>query len=255
MQCKLCLQEKPLLKKSHIIPNFLYKSLFGADHKLVNVNLSNLKEYNYTHSGYYDKDILCRDCDGVLLSKLETYASNCLYFNGNPRTRSEIRTELLGGNDLLPAVRFHNMDYTRLKLFLLSILWRSHISKHPFFKDVQLGPYAEKLRQMLLAGDAGKEDEFEVILFHVDSKKTRPDKGVFQPRKLRADGNYQYVFYIDRIIYHYNISPHKKMSIYEKGIIKNDGILDIVLLSGETARSYFDSVLGQRILLKSNPVR
>ncbi|MDB5131673.1 MAG: hypothetical protein JWR02_1422, partial [Mucilaginibacter sp.] len=82
MQCQLCLQEKKLLKKSHIIPNFLYKRLFGEDHRLVNINLGNFDEFNYTHSGYYDKDILCGDYDSNLLGRLETYASNCLYFNG-----------------------------------------------------------------------------------------------------------------------------------------------------------------------------
>jgi hypothetical protein len=108
---------------------------------------------------------------------------------------------------------------------------------------------------MLLNHDAGKEDEFEVILMHIDSKKTRPEKGLFQPRQLRIDGNYQYAFYIDRIIYHYNISPHNKSRIYTKGIIKNDVIFDIYLLTDAMARSYFDSVLGQRIMLKSNPVK
>ncbi|MEP6647837.1 MAG: hypothetical protein ABJC12_12180 [Saprospiraceae bacterium] len=255
MQCQLCLQEKKLLKKSHIIPNFLYKRLFGEDHRLVNVNLGNFDEFNYTHSGYYDKDILCGDCDSNLLGRLETYASNCLYFNGSEKSRSMIRTELLGGGDTFPALRFHNMDYTKLKLFLLSILWRAHISKHPFFQEVQLGPYAEKLRKMLLEHDAGPEDEFEVILLHVDSKQTRPEKALFQPRKMRVDGNYQYVFYIDRIIYHYNISGHNKQSVYTKGIVKNDGILDICLLTDAFASSYFDSILGKRIMLKSNPVK
>jgi hypothetical protein len=255
MICRLCLQEKPLLKKSHIIPNFLYKGLFSEDHRLVNVNLSDFDDFSYTHSGYYDKNILCRDCDGGLLSRLETYASNCLYFKGSERSRSTIHTELLGGGEVVPAIRFHNLEYTKIKLFFLSILWRSHISVHPFFKEVDLGPYAEKLRRMLLDHDAGAENEFEVIIMHVDSKKTRPEKALFQPRKLRVDGNYQYVFYIDRLIYHFNISTHNKQHIYNTGIIRNDGILDICLLTDAFARSYFDSILGKRILLKSNPVR
>lgn len=254
MRCQLCLQEKKLLKKSHIIPNFLYKDLLGSDNRLVNINMDNFDEYNFTHSGFYDKDILCSDCDGGLLSKLETYASNCLYFRGSKRSRNQIQTQLLGDNEILPSVRFHNLDYTKTKLFLLSILWRAHISRQPFFKEVNLGPYAERLRKMILEHDAGMEDEFEVILLHVDTAKTRAEQGLYQPRKLRGNGNYQYAFIINRIIYHYNVSPHNKMSIYEKGIIKNDGILDIGLLKGDVARSYFDSVVGKKILLKSNPV-
>jgi hypothetical protein len=107
---------------------------------------------------------------------------------------------------------------------------------------------------MILEGNAGEENEFEVILLHVDTLKTRAERGLYQPRKLRADGNCQYAFIINQIIYHYNVSSYNKMSIYEKGIIKRDGILDIGLLKGEFARSYFDSVVGRKILLKSNPV-
>lgn len=254
MICQLCLQEKPLLKKSHIIPNFLYKRLFGSDHRLVNMSIGDFKDYKYTYSGFYEKDILCKECDTILLSRLETYASDCIYFNGSQRTRSTIETELLGGQETLPAVRFHNLDYTKIKLFFLSILWRAHISKHEFFKDVDLGPYADRLRKMLLTNDAGKEEEFEVILFHIDSFETRPEKALFQPRKINSDGNCQYIFYIDRIVYHYNVSPYNKSTIYTKGIIKNDGILDITLLEGALARSHFDTILGREILLKSNPV-
>lgn len=33
--CKLCLEEKILLKKSHIIPEFMYKDLYDENHKLI----------------------------------------------------------------------------------------------------------------------------------------------------------------------------------------------------------------------------
>jgi hypothetical protein len=134
MRCQLCLDEKPLLKKSHIFPNFLYKNIFGEEHRVVNINLGNFDDFNFTHSGFYDKNILCRDCDGTILSRLETYASNKLYFNGTEPSRSEVGTELLGGGDTVPAIRFHNMDYAKIKLFLLSLLWRAHISKQAFLK-------------------------------------------------------------------------------------------------------------------------
>ena len=31
--CRLCQNERPLQNKSHIIPEFMYESLFDADHK------------------------------------------------------------------------------------------------------------------------------------------------------------------------------------------------------------------------------
>lgn len=43
--------------------------------------------------------------------------------------------------------------------------------------------------------------------------------------------------------------------LFEKGLIKGDGILDIGVLSGESARSYFDSYIGKTILMRNNIVR
>ncbi|WP_152542142.1 hypothetical protein [Pedobacter sp. V48] len=252
MLCRLCLQEKPLLKKSHIIPNFMYKGIFGKDHKVVNVSMDNLKKVSSSYTGIYDRNILCAECDNEILSKLETYASSCIFFNGNPKTRSHIKLERLQGGELVPAIRFHNLDYTRTKLFFLSLLWRAHISTNKFFEVVALGNYAEKIRKMLVENNAGKEDEFEVILMHIDSDGTRPDRSIISPRHFRIEGNSSYMFHINEIMYHFNISGHNKLSLFETGIIKKDGILDIMTLTDSSAREHFDMFMGKKILMKSN---
>jgi hypothetical protein len=56
-------------------------------------------------------------------------------------------------------------------------------------------------------------------------------------------------------MYHFNVSPHNKMSIFEKGIIKKDGIMDIGIISNDFARGYFDSFMGKTILMKNNVKR
>lgn len=112
MICKLCLEEKQLIKKSHIIPDFMYKGIYDEKHKIVHINLENIKNKSHTYSGIYDKNILCANCDNEIISKLETYASNCVYFNGSLKSRSHIEIEKFEGNeDFVPFVRLKNLDY------------------------------------------------------------------------------------------------------------------------------------------------
>lgn len=230
----------------------MYKGLFGQAHKILHVNLDNLSTKSTVYTGIYDKYILCPSCDNEIISKLETYASSVLYGLGNMTMRKHIKTEKIISHDRLLSIRFHNLDYTKLKLFFLSILWRSHISNHDFFKTVDLGKYQEKLRLMILNNDAGNEDEFEVVLAAIESDGTRPYKSIIDPRRITFDGNTWYAFHINQVFYHFNVSSYNKMSIFEKGIIKRDGKMDIAILSNQYARGYFDSFVGKAIYMKSN---
>ena len=44
-------------------------------------------------------------------------------------------------------------------MFHLSLLWRMSVSKHPYFKEVSLGPHEEVLRRMLLEALPGEPDQ------------------------------------------------------------------------------------------------
>jgi len=79
--CKLCLQDKELIKKSHIIPRFINKVLFDDDknrfyvvHKIPEKGIDKAK---LEHDWGYESELLCGDCEN-LIGKLETCASNIL---------------------------------------------------------------------------------------------------------------------------------------------------------------------------------
>ena len=253
MLCQLCLEDKPLLKKSHIIPNFIYKDLFGIKHRLVNTNINNLSEKNFIQSGFYDKDILCAKCDNEIIGKLERYACNHIYKEAP--ARAKIKREFFQGDgENLSFVRYLNLNYENTKLFFLSILWKAHLSVNSFFEDVDLGKiYSERIRKMILSNDAGNDDEFEVVLITVATDGTRPTKSIIEPRKLRLDGNTCYIFHIHEIMYHFNVTEYNKESLYTKGAgIRKNGIMDIGIVDNDIAREYFDSFVGKTLLMKSN---
>jgi len=255
MVCQLCREEKTLLKKSHIIPNFMYKGLYGQTHKLVEIDLASMKKVRTTFSGYYEKGILCARCDNELLSKYETYASAALYNQGKTSVGTNVTKDLMSGNDGLQYYSYTNLDYTKLKLFFLSILWRAHIAKQPFFSEVDLGRYAEKIRLMLLAGDPGKEDELETSLIQFEDDGSRPYGTLIEFRKLTDNNNTYYVFHMDSLMYNFNISPQNKESIFLKGLLRNNGTMDIAYISGQFGRGFFDSFVGKQIYMKNNVQR
>lgn len=78
--CKLCGKHAKLLKKSHIIPNFMYRGLFDESNKMSVVPLDNPQaKPQFIQTGYFEKYILCGKCDNELLGSLEKYAATLLY--------------------------------------------------------------------------------------------------------------------------------------------------------------------------------
>ncbi len=80
------------------------------------------------------------------------------------------------------------VDYVRLKLFLLSVLWRMGVSKLHFFREVGLGPHEGKIRKMLLNDDPGDPDEYPCQLRLVEPDQRLLTDWLSQPRKARFDG-------------------------------------------------------------------
>lgn len=85
MICKLCLQEKQLIRKSHIIPDFMYQGLFNEKHFIAPVFLKDLNVGKLQPTGFYDPDILCAACESQIIGKLESYAKLIIFGGkGNP---------------------------------------------------------------------------------------------------------------------------------------------------------------------------
>ena len=153
-RCRLCKEEKKLIKTSHIISDFLHEQLYDEKHRIIKFHPDELKKENpkisTPPSATYEGDILCADCDNKVIGKYESYVSKLLK---NKLTDSKKVSCKESINSLKETViEVNNLDYKNIKLFLLSILWRSSISSKPEFTQVSLGPYEEKIRVQLLNG-------------------------------------------------------------------------------------------------------
>ena len=149
--CLLCGKSGELVKISHIIPRFMYKGMENDRNKIgVSILKNNLKTETEIEYRYFDKDILCLDCERVKLSQLDNYGNRVLF--GDQKMNDPFKSITLEYSEMKVCV-IENFDYLKFKLFLLSVLWRADKSKHVFFENVNLSSRSEVIRQAILSKD------------------------------------------------------------------------------------------------------
>lgn len=156
--CKLCKIEKQLCKKSHILPKHTYNILKKDGYSLrIDKNTINQATKQKDYSGIFEQNILCGDCEGIF-NKYETYANNLIY-------RNKISSINIENVDNKIVISGDGYDYKKIKLYFLSILWRSSISSNSFFDQVKLANNVEEeLRGMFLDDVHGVDYPIDIIL-------------------------------------------------------------------------------------------
>ncbi len=209
--CKLCKQDKKLLKKSHIIPEFMYNGIFDEEHKIVLAPAVNeSKDFTNTQlrsTGEYESKILCLDCDNKLLGEYyENYASRVVY--GGRLSASECPEFGTTRNQHdIEFIKCTKVNYHKFKLFLLSVLWRASISKRPFFSEVRLNEHEERIRNMILTKDAGDVAVYPINIFTYRHIPQLRKELISQPRYLKTkEGLEYYSILINGYFYFYYLS-------------------------------------------------
>ncbi len=77
MPCALCQLNKPL-RRSHIVPEFMYKPMYDFIHRFQGLSL-NVSERPQTHQKGLREELLCHDCEQLLANKYENYAATAFY--------------------------------------------------------------------------------------------------------------------------------------------------------------------------------
>jgi hypothetical protein len=198
-KCLLCLQEKELQPKSHIIPDFFYREsdLFHPKyHNLVTISLNSLKNglvkiiFNKQKTGYYDQNIICFDCEQRILGVYETYGRSFFYSKSIP-----IQNRLII-NDCIDYTECLNCDYQKIKILFLSILWRAGISKQRMFDHVRLEQeQQEEIRRMVLEGNPKTDKDFPIVFLCSLTDKSISRDHLFQPIRIKSPVNDSYNFF------------------------------------------------------------
>ena len=176
--CRLCQAVAPL-SRSHVLPEFLFTSLYDEKHRFIEVVDMLRGKVTRGQKGYRER-LLCAKCES-LLNRYERHA-RIMFVDPLPPKVSKLRRS------------YPNLEYPRLKLFFLSVLWRASISSLDIFKHVNLGPHEERIRQMVLNGDPGGADAYPTLLWVLNFNGDQLRDFIVEPTHMRVEGRKCYRF-------------------------------------------------------------
>lgn len=236
--CKLCLEEKPLIGKSHIYPQFLYKGVFDASNRSVFQNLKAGTDKFY-QTGFYDKYIFCQNCDNVILGSLERYAASVFYYPGSSGslriTEHRERTELT-------VMNVQDIDYKKFKLFVLSLLWKAHISSNPFFREVEISGIEPQLRSMLHNHDLFEDSDYQICIVRIDRPNGQAIDIIPNPQVSLGQELKVAIFIIGGLIYAVELEKNSGFYMFPTFSLQPNNKIIIPRLSLGAARGFMKAM-------------
>lgn len=157
--CKFCRNERALVR-AHIIP----EALFPRDEKGSRLQYvldgNGERPRSKLPSGDYDPNLVCRQCEDRFHTG-DDYAKRFLVDGRNNCRRI---AESVGS----ALYEYSDVDYRKLKLFFVSLLWRAHATSLRAFEKVVLPTkYEAMARKMIANQDPGPAKDFGVIIIRI----------------------------------------------------------------------------------------
>ncbi len=249
--CKLCMEQKELIRKSHIIPAFMYNGMFDENNKLsfqpIREGAIEKHEIKRPSDGEYEGGLLCNECDNTLLGHyFEDYASKAMYGGRLVASECPLFQSCISQHNI-EFIKCTRINYTKYKLFLLSVLWRASISNRSFFSEISLGQkHEEEIRRMIFNKDAGEVDKFPIFISSYLNHKDLPREIIIQPRKIQDDQLKVFVFLINGYLYTFYVNEENaSLPAYVTAeTIKPNNELNIILYSRDNAINMLKAYAG-----------
>lgn len=136
--CKLCKYQKEI-KRSHAIPDAVFRRILkSSDGRAVTFRCDDDSPIRHSGESWWEYQ-LCQECEGLLNSKYESYAIS--FFRGH--AGNVIKHER--------GITFNNVNSEKIRMFLISILWRAAESNVGAYSRVKMpGYFKEYIRESLL---------------------------------------------------------------------------------------------------------
>lgn len=193
MLCRFCRINPPSVD-AHIIP----KSFFveHADDRYPSRQITDLKNVfpKKRPNGVYDPGILCAMCE-PRFSSADDYG----YRFFHPTVPYTLKTDGHGTQ----AYLIENVDYDKLKRFLLAVLWRASVSTQDFYAGVNLQSHEEEIRQLLLKEDSGTSNDYSIYVERFDYPS--PLIPILCPTEMSIDGVELYLLVLNGFLVHVKV--------------------------------------------------
>jgi len=202
------------LRNSHILPEFMYGNLYDEKHRTL---LISREDEKVVQKGVREK-LLCQSCE-TKLSKYEKYAKELICDIPN-----------FARDNNLGLLYSDSVDYVKLKLFQLSVLWRASISSNDLFQQVKLGPHEEKIRAMLNEGNPGKESDYGCLM-SITLKAGLLRTIIQSPTRFtkKIDGHSAYKYVTGNLEWVFLVTSHKIKPYLQQLFVQENGLLRIIL--------------------------
>ena len=167
--------------------------------------------------------LFCGDCEKHMNREFETYTAN-LFLQSS---RFGFKEHKVGK---FTIGEFTGLDYKKLKLFLISLLWRlSLVVDVKFVDPINLGPHQERMRKMILNSDPGPYWKYGCITASVKILGNK-DMMFFQDIRAYTDGHHIYRFLISGLHFSFHVANHKSDSKILSLFLQDDGTWPILKL-------------------------
>jgi len=221
----------------------MYKELKCEDGYFVKANLVDVS-HKKIYTGFFEKNILCKECDNIILGENENYACKILY--GGKVVGVSMVNEINPNN--VEWTKAVGVDYKKFKLFLLSLLWRFSISSDNFYTSVSLGKHEEIIRKMILDGNPGEKLDYPCMLTSYRKHKDLPIHIMSQPTKHRNNSGICYSIMMNGLLYTFFISKSLIPEYVLEFAIGNNNEIKIAHLSKESAEGLIKRYVGHEEL-------
>lgn len=226
--CALC-QKEAKLCKSHVIPEFAYKAAYDDKHRLITFDPYASDRLGYEQKGLRSP-LLCQECEQLI----------------NERYEKPFYQYWLEGDALAPLADqellvLEGIDYSAFKLFHLSILLRADASGDANFRDVDLGPHREVIREMVFTSSPGPQYEYPIMCVATEGKKGEIWKAIVGPaHRINQYGARGYYFAFCGCQWWYIVASHMPAELVDP-CLTEEGTLPVTkrpLVSMKHYRKY-----------------
>ena len=217
-KCRLCGRERVCLVNAHVIARSFFKIVRGKGDYSVGMEAkrgSPLKT-PYYQAGVADTSILCEECERKF-TKWDTYGFEILSIS---RGAADAIASSKDGTHL--AIPIENLDYDRFILFILSVLWRASVSSILFYRNVNLGPFEEPIREALWNNRAPEPAEYVVMLG--TSLNQRYPNVILRPERCRPDNIHFYRLFFPNYFAHVKADNRPATIIMRQAMIQRRAV-------------------------------
>lgn len=159
--CRLCHKDR-ILRKSHIVPEFLYSHLYNEKGHMMGINGIGAKGWKPLQQGIREH-LFCEECEQHFNEHFE-----------KPFRQQWVVNCPLPDPWNVPEPHWISVSYATFKLFHLSVLFRASVSSLPTYSEAVLGIHEERLRQMIWTKNPGEALEYPIwglaLVHHQTSK-------------------------------------------------------------------------------------